>query len=162
MVDIQTVSIAIASASVVAGVVYYSLQIRNQNLQIQQQTKTRQTDLLVRLFSTIMSKDWLEAWEKVRDREILDYDDYKEKYGLVEANEVYVYLDQLGRLLQKGLIDLDLLPLETGQISIMWEKMNPILEGSRKKLNEPKVGQGFEYLYNEMKKREQKLQQSKT
>jgi len=161
MVDIQTVSIAIASASVVAGVVYYSLQIRNQNLQIRQQTKTRQTDLLVRLFSTIMSKDWLEAWEKVRDRETLDYDDYKEKYGLVEANEVYVYLDQLGRLLQKGLIDLDLLPLETGQISIMWEKLNPILEGSRKNLNEPKVGQGFEYLYNEMKKREQKLQQSK-
>ena len=161
MVDIQTVSIVIASASVVAGVIYYSLQIRHQNLQIQQQTKTRQTDLLVRLFSTIMSKDWLEAWEKVRDRETLDYDDYKEKYGLVEANEIYVYLDQLGRLLQKGLIDLDLLPLETGQISIMWEKLNPILEGSRKKFNEPKLGYGFEYLFNEIKKREQKPQQSK-
>ena len=106
-----------------------------------------------------MSKDWLEAWEKVRDRETLDYDDYKEKYGLVEANEIYVYLDQLGRLLQKGLIDLDLLPLETGQISIMWEKLNPILEGSRKKFNEPKLGYGFEYLFNEVKKREQKLQQ---
>jgi hypothetical protein len=156
MVDVQTVSIAIASASVVAGVIYYSLQIRHQNLQIQQQTKTRQTDLLVRLFSTLMSKDWVEAWEKVRDREILDYNDYKEKYGLVEVNEIYLFLDQLGRLLQKGLIDLDLLPLETGQISMMWEKLSPILEGSRKKFNEPKMGYGFEYLYNEMKKREQR------
>jgi len=156
MVDITEISAVVAAAGVLVGVIYYILEIRHQRTMRQIEIETRQTDLLVRLFSTIMSKDWLEAWEKVRDRETLDYDDYKEKYGLVEANEIYVYLDQLGRLLQKGLIDLDLLPLETGQISIMWEKMKPILEGSRKKLNEPKAGQGFEYLYNEMKKREQR------
>jgi hypothetical protein len=69
MVDIlllQTVSIAIASASVVAGVVYYALQLRHQ-------IKQRQTDLLVRLFSMTMTKDFGEAWEKVLEREILDY-----------------------------------------------------------------------------------------
>ena len=155
MLDVTEISAILAAAGVMIGVVYYILDIRHQRTMRQIEIDTRQTDLLVRLFSTIMSKDWLEAWEKVRDRETLDYDDYKEKYGLVEANEIYVYLDQLGRLLQKGLIDLDLLPLETGQISIMWEKLKPILQGSRKKFNEPKVGQGFEYLYNEMKKREQ-------
>jgi hypothetical protein len=153
--DIQTVSIAVASASVTLAAIYYIWQIRHQ-------TKTRQTDLMVRLFSTLMSKDWVEAWEKVRDRETLDYNDYKERYGFVEANEVYLFLDQLGRLLQKGLIDLDLLPLETGQIINMWEKLSPVLEGSRKKFNEPKMGCGFEYLYNELKKREQKLQKSET
>jgi hypothetical protein len=66
-----------------------------------------------------------------------------------------LFLDQLGRLLQKGLIDLDLLPLENGQIINMWDKLSPILKGGRKKFNEPKLGRGFEYLYNEMKKREQ-------
>ena len=40
VVDIQKISIMIASASVVAGVIYYSFQIRHQSLQIQQQTKT--------------------------------------------------------------------------------------------------------------------------
>lgn len=149
MVDIQTVSIAVASAGVFLAAIYYILQIRHQ-------TRMRQTDLLVRLFSTMMSKDWLEAWEKVRDRETLDYDDYKEKYGFVEVNEIYVYFDQLGRLLQKGWIDIDLLPLENGQIRITWEKIKPILEGSRKKFNEPKLGNGFEYLYNEIKKRERR------
>lgn len=49
MVDVQTISVAIASASVVAGVIYYSLQVRHQNLQIQQQNKMRQTDLVIRL-----------------------------------------------------------------------------------------------------------------
>jgi hypothetical protein len=153
VVDIQTVSIAVASASVTLAAIYYIWQIRHQN-------RMRKTDLLVRLFSTLMSKDWVEAWEKVRDRETLDYNDYKEKYGFVEVNEIYLFLDQLGRLLQKGLIDLDLLPLEAGQISNMWEKLSPMVEGSRKKFNEPKMGCGFEYLYNEVKKREQKLKAS--
>jgi hypothetical protein len=58
--------------------------------------------------------------------------------------------------LQKGLIDIDLLPLENGQIRITWEKIKPILEGSRKKFNEPKLGSGFEYLFNEVKKRGQR------
>ena len=58
MVDISTVSIVIASASVIAGVVYYALQLRHQ-------IKQRQTDLLVRLFSMLMTKDFAEAWEKV-------------------------------------------------------------------------------------------------
>jgi len=149
MVDIQTVSIAIASAGVFIAAIYYILQIRHQS-------RLRQTDLLVRLFSNMINKDWLEAWEKVRDRETLDYSEYKEKYGLVEANEVYLFYDQLGRLLQKGLIDIDSLPLETGQINIAWEKIKPIIEGGRKKFNEPKLGSGFEYLYNEVKKRGQR------
>ena len=154
MVDIQTVSIAIASASVVAGIVYYALQLRNQ-------TKIRKTDLLVRLYSTMSTKDWLEAWEKFRDREILDYDEYKEKYGLVEFNEVFLFFDQVGSLLQKGLIDIDLVPFRAGQVEITWEKMKPMIEGARKRFNEPEFGYDAEYLANEMKKRERKLQQSK-
>jgi hypothetical protein len=148
MVDVTAISAVVAAVGVLVGVAYYILDMRNQ-------TRIRKTDLLVRLFSTLMSKDWVEAWEKVRDRETLDYDDYKEKYGLVEVNEIYLFLDQLGRLLQKGLIDLDLLPLEPGQIRMMGEKLSPILKGGRKRFNEPKMGYGFEYLYNEMKKRKQ-------
>jgi hypothetical protein len=154
VVEIQTISIAIASASVTLAAIYYMWQIRHQN-------KVRQTDLLVRLFSTMINKDWLEAWEKVRDRENLDYNAYRQKYSFVEANQVYLLYDELGRLLQKGLIDIDLLPLETGQVTNAWEKLSFILEGSRKKFSEPKLGSGFEYLYNEVKKREQKIQQSK-
>ena len=74
---------------------------------------------------------------------------------------MYLFYDQLGRLLQKGLIDIDLLPLETGQIIIAWKKLKPLLEGSRKKFSEPKLGSGFEYLYDEVKKKEQQ-QASKT
>jgi hypothetical protein len=149
MVDIQTISIMLASASVIAGVVYYALQIRHQ-------TRIRKTDLLVRLYSTMTSKDWLEAWEKFSNRENLGYDDYREKYGFVEFNEVYLFFDEIGNLLQKGLINIDLLPFGTGQAKVTWEKIKPLLEVARKKFNEAKMGQGSEYLYNELKKREQR------
>ena len=101
MVNIQTVSIAIASASVVAGIVYYAFQVRHQ-------TKIRKTDLLTRLYSIMVSKDWLEAWQKVQDRKALNYDDYLREYGSVELNEVFLFLQQLGMLLKKGLIDADM------------------------------------------------------
>lgn len=150
MVDIQTVSIAIASAGVFAAAIYYILQIRHQ-------TKIRQTDLLVRLFSMTMTKDFAEAWEKVLgEREILDYRDYWRKYGFVEVDEVFWFFEQLGRLLQKRLIDIDLLPIPYGQVKVAWEKMKPLVEGARKHFNEPKLAHGFEYLYNEMKRREQR------
>ena len=154
MLDIPSISAIVAAIGVLVGVVLTVLELRHL-------VKERQSDLLVRLFSTAGSKDWLEAWMKVRDRETLDYDDYKEKYGFVEINEVFVFFELAGRLVKKRLIDIDLLPFARGQVEATWEKIKPILEGSRKRFNEPRTGYGFEYLYNEMKKREQKLQQSK-
>jgi hypothetical protein len=109
----------------------------------------------------MQGKDWLEAWQKVQSREALNYGDYLEKYGFVELNEIFVFFDQLGRLLKKGLIDIDLIPLTYGQVSLTWEKIEPVLEGSKKRYNAPKHGEYAEYLCSELKKREQKLQQSK-
>jgi hypothetical protein len=102
----------------------------------------------------------LEAWQKVQERKSLNYDDYFREYGSVELNEVYVFFQQLGMLLKKGLIDVDLIPLTYGQVSVQWERMRPVLEGGRKKWNAPKLGDEVEYLCSELKKREQKLQQS--
>jgi len=62
----------------------------------------------------------------------------------------------VGVLLHRKLIDIsmvaDLLPVE-----MTWEKIKPIVGGMRKQFNEPRFYEWFEYLYNEMKKREQKL-----
>ena len=151
MLDIPSISAIVAAAGVLLGVVLTVVELRHQ-------TRLRKTDLLVRLYSTMTSKDWLEAWEKFSNRENLDYGDYREKYGLVEFNEVYLFFDEIGSLLQKGLIDITLLPFGTGQAKVTWEKIKPLLEIARKRFNEPKMGQGSEYLYNEMKKREQQLQ----
>jgi hypothetical protein len=103
LVDIQTVSIAVASASVVAGIVYYAFQVRHQ-------TRLRQTDLVMRLYSTYDSLEFLEAWNTIFFTEEGDYDSFLGKLGGKRhvISFVCMFYDEVGVLLHKGLIDIDL------------------------------------------------------
>ena len=155
MVDVQTVSIAIASASVVAGVVYYALQIRHQ-------TRVRQTDLVVRLYSLWTGGDFLEAMLKVANLDYEDYTDFLRKYGPLSSEtpvniaffKVANYFDELGILLHKGLIDADMVSeFLMPSTLITWNKMKPAIEGFRKDTGRA-FYHWFEYFYDETKKRE--------
>jgi len=157
MVDIQTVSIAIASASVAAGVIYYALQIRHQ-------TRMRQTDLIMRLYSTWESKEFTEAALKVWNLEFKDFDDFVKRYGpWYSETEVYTafrmicnFFNGIGILLIGKLVDIEMVvKLFIVSTKTTWEKVKPLVEGGRKQTN-PLMFRYFEYLYNEMKKREQR------
>ena len=155
MVDIQTISIAIASAGVACAAIYYSLQIRHQ-------TKLRQTDFTMRPYTSWVSKEMTEPWLKVWNLEFTDYDDFKRKYGtyLSENPENAAVLSVLnsfmvmGFLLQKKLVDYEI--MSELPISMTWNKVKPIVEGVRKQSNQPAMYEEFECLYNEVKKREQR------
>jgi hypothetical protein len=69
MDDVSTISVVIASASVVAGVFYYAMMLRMQNRQ-------RQTDLLVRLapWLSITAGELQQAFVRVLNLEFKDYD----------------------------------------------------------------------------------------
>ena len=150
MVDIETISIVIASAGVIAGVIYYILEIRHES-------KIRQMDLLMRLFSTFDSNEFQEEYIKFLDLKITDYDDYVKTYGLKGLFKIFPFFEALGIMLNKKMVSLDLVEQMYSQsIQIMWEKSKPIQEGLRKKYNQPKWGEWFEYLYDEVKKREQR------
>jgi hypothetical protein len=54
-------------------------------------------------------------------------------------------------------VDIDTLVDTYGESGAMaWEKVKPLVEGFRKQSKMPKAFEWFEYLYNEMKKREQR------
>ena len=162
MVDIQTVSIAVASASVVLATIYYIWQIGHQ-------TKLRQTDLIMRLQST-----WLqslrESYETVMKMKYEDYGEYAKKYPLWKGvgtpetravAEVGTFFDGIGILLHRRLIDVEMVDeLFSVYIKDAWEKLKPGIEGLRRE-RYPTLRKWFEYLYNELKKREQKLQAKK-
>jgi len=157
MVDVQTVSIVIASASVVAGIIYYSFQVRHQ-------TKVRQTDLVMRLYSTYGSNEFREALIKVMSLQFEDYEDYVKKYGPWFSDEpahkamamVAMYFEGIGILLYRKLIDTSLAyDLFCTPSRIFWEKMKPVMLGLRREAKDLSVFCWFEYLYNELKKREQ-------
>jgi len=158
MVDIQTISIAIASAGVFAAAVYYILQIRHQ-------TRIRQTDLIMRLRSAWRSRELRESYVAVMSLKFKDYEEYAKKYPLWEGigapevravSEVCSFFDDIGILLRRELIDIGMVDeLFSFYIKVAWEKVKPLIEGRRKDLD-PTVYRWFEYLYNEMKKREKR------
>jgi hypothetical protein len=161
MVDIYEISAVVAAVGVLIGVVYYVLDMR-------QQRQERQTGLLIRIMPWLnMSSSELQAeLMKIWNLEFTDYEDFVKRYGkpYSEGPEqrafvaVVNYLDGLGILARKGLMDADLIyECWTGDIAHIWEKILPVVEGIRKEYKYP-VLLNAEYLYNEMKKKEQKLQ----
>jgi hypothetical protein len=160
MVDIQTVSIAIATTSVVIGVVYYVLQLRHQD-------RMRHLDLFMRLYSTWGSRDFLDAHRRFMTIKVEDYDSFVEKHGPVtDSSQLYTDIDQvgwffnlMGFLVKERIVNIKQVDELLGYWVLKnWETIMPLLYGWRKQYNIPESYHWFEYLYNEMKKYEQQLQ----
>jgi len=152
MVDVQTISIAVASASVTIAAIYYMWQIRHQ-------TKIRKMDFIMRMPSTFLSKEVFQATMTVRKTEFKNYDEYEEKCG-VEARQVADFGENLGFLVRKKLVDISLVA-DRYDLYGVYDSLRPWIEETRKRANNPSLYEWFEYVVKEMKKREQKLQQSK-
>ena len=159
--DIPSISAIIAAVGVLIGVVIAVVELRNL-------VKQRQTDLVTRLSRDIaVDERALEAFVDIMEAEFDDYDDFVKKYGkFISKNQVprsFMMIgnsfEQIGVLLRNKLIDASLVD-QLFPIHIMWEKMEPLVEGMRKEYHDPTFFEWFEYLYNEMKKREQKLRQA--
>ena len=152
MLDITSISAIIAAVGVLIGVVLTVLEVRNL-------VETRQTDLVIRLYSTFGSEELQDAWEKTQTREYKDFNAYRREYGLREVNEVGWFFEGVGVLLYRRLIDIGLVDdLFSSPVKRAWERLKPIAEGERNQTQRPQIWEWFEYLYNEMQKREQKLQ----
>jgi len=152
MLDIPSITGVVATIGVLVGVAFAYLEIRSL-------VRTRQTELVIGLYSTYGGKEFQEAWRELETQEYKNFKDYVKKYGESSMETVGVFFEGIGVLLHRKLIDISLVDdLFSTPIKLAWEKMKPILEGARKHFNRPQIYEWFEYLYNEMKKREQTLQ----
>jgi hypothetical protein len=158
LVDIQTVSIAIASAGVFLAAIYYIFQIRHQS-------KTRQMGLLMNLYLTWGSDDMRKAYQDsvgLEDK-YKDYNDFVKKYGIasqawIDINKILWFCNGIGFLVHEGFVNIKLVLglFQTQGVMRMWEKWKPFVEGQRKMFGLPESYAWLEYLYNEVKKREQR------
>jgi hypothetical protein len=155
VVDVQTVSIVVATASVVVGVVFAVLQLRDF-------VKTRQTDLIMRLYSRYGSEGFQKSQEKLWKRlgeEGLNFHDYVEKYGsdglVAEWVTVGTFFEGVGILLYRKLINIGLVDdLFTAPTKMAWDRMKNSIIEARKEYCQPTIFEWFEYLYSELVKRE--------
>ena len=162
MVDIQTISIAIASTGVFLAAIYYIFQIRHQD-------RMRHLDLFMRLYSTWGSEDFNRAHRRVGGIKVEDYDGFVKKYGPVASEETEIsqmwmdidrigwFFNLMGFLVKEKIVNIKLVDELLGYWVVKaWENIKPLVYGWRKQYNIPESYHWFEYLYNEMKKREQR------
>jgi hypothetical protein len=156
VVDASTVSVVIASAGVLAGVIYYVLEIRHQS-------RLRQTESVIRLspFFNMNAREMQEAITQVCAIEYENYDDYLERYsGKPESTMMMMlgnYFEGTGILVSKKLVEADIVYDFWGDIiQSSWEKIKPLIADMRKDSGDPNMFVFWEYLYDEVKKREQR------
>ncbi len=161
VLDVQTVSVIIASASVVGSAIYYLLETRHQR-------KIRLTE------SIIMLSPWLnldgkavqEAINDVRSLEYADYDDYLEKYaGKPEQTSLRMlgnYFEGIGMLVYMKLVEPDVVFNFWGDVvESVWDRNEELIHGIRKDIGTQFSFQYWEYLVKEVKKRKIELNKKK-
>lgn len=85
------------------------------------------------------------------------------KYGVADYIECSIFFEGIGVFLKKKIVDVNLVDeLFSVSLKFMYERLKPIIDSNRQRFNDPRVFEHFEYLYDEMKKREQNLQTKNT
>jgi len=171
--ELQTVSTTIgilaACVSVVIGVVNQIVSRQRTEKTEQLTLETRQAQLFMQIYNRWNTPDIQKAygtWRYLLYPQIQDVTDYQEKVlnerakGNLEpwlsGQLLGTYFEGLGMLVKKGLVDIDWVEdLFSNRIKFFWEAGAPIFEMRRQQLHDPKLYDSIEFLYNEMKKREQ-------
>jgi hypothetical protein len=100
-----------------------------------------------------------EAVSRVCSIEYKDYDDYMEKYADKPEHTMLKmlgnYFEGIGILLNRKLVDAEIVHDFWGDIiKSTWEKVRPMISDWRKDSGDVNTFKFWEYLYNQMKKRE--------
>jgi hypothetical protein len=164
LVDVQTVSIVIAASGLFIAAVNSILSNRRTEKTQQLTLETRQAQLFMQVYSRWNSRDFAKAYGRVMYvHKWEDPEDWLQKFMADKNIEAYsdhqilsTYFEGLGVLLKQGLINISLIDdLLSDRIVFFYEYTNPLRQQGREMRNNPKLYASVEYLYNEMKKREQ-------
>jgi len=151
MVDITEISAMVAAGGVLVGVVYYVLDMRNQ-------AKLRQTDMVMRLYDKFGSPEFQKWLQYAVNLDTEDFADHmrKDEEALPKLYSIGAFFEGVGVLVKRKLISMDLVDdLFSTAIKQCWERMAFVVKEARTRRKSSAVGEWFEYLYNEMQKREQ-------
>ena len=145
MLDISTVSTIIVTVSVVVGVVFTVLEIRHL-------TKTRRTDVILRIYERFGHKEIVDAIMKIGGAKFDSFEEYVKKYGLADTLQVLEIFDEVGVLLEQGLVDIDLVDALFGpSVDTAWaSNVQALINGIRKNSNRASFFKYVDYLYNRL------------
>lgn len=159
MVTVEIISIVFTGLSVSLAAFYYINTLRNAQKIQQLQLETRQAQLFTQLYGDFRSAENLRLYGKALQMTWDDFDDFEKKYGLenwekrVPFTTMALYYEEIGVLLEEGLIDVNLVIQIIGvTFRLFYEKFKPIVLEIRVRESSPTYFDKMTYLYNEIKK----------
>lgn len=158
MIDLQTLSIVLASVSVCVAALYYNFTLRYTRMNMKNTLETRQAQLFMQSYQETSAAELQTLAFEMLDWEWTDFADFNEKY--VRDPRKYggfasfmVYMNGIGILLKENYIDSELVYKmdQDGMAPMMWWfKFEPIIRGMREQINNPGLMKYFEYYVEEM------------
>lgn len=159
--DIPTISVLIASLSVIGGAVYFMLETRHQR-------RVRQTESIISFspWFNLDAKTMQEAITNVCSADYTDYEDYVSKYaGKPEQSSLKLlgnYFEGLGLLVYRKLVEVELVFDFWGDIAeSVWDENKVVIEGMRKYAGTDHTFEYWEFLVKTFKKRKIDLKRKK-
>jgi hypothetical protein len=145
VLEVSTIATVVATISVVVGVIFTVLELRHMS-------KTRQTDVIMRIYDRFGSKEMVEAMYSVGQlRSETPPNPARELGKLTGVIQIAVVFEGLGVLLQQDLIDIKMVDGLFGPtLDALWEPICPLIQWMRDSLKQPTFFSHFEYLYNRL------------
>lgn len=131
MVDIQTVSIAVASAGVLVAAVYYIIILRHN-------MKAREMEICRLAMSDYISEQALKRYAIMQNMEWKDFEDFIGKYGFSNPEKFSAWMswffayEMMGILLKNKVVRAEEVHDLGGYSAILtWEKFKDVIQASR-------------------------------
>jgi hypothetical protein len=146
-IDIPTITAVVAAVSVIVGVVFTVMEVRHM-------ARTRRTDVVMRIYERFESREMIGAMARVGASKFENLDDYRKKYGpeiLLDVEQIAVFFEGIGALLEQDLIDIRLCNSLFGpSLDSAWRFLKPVILSMRERINEPFLFSHFDYLVDEL------------
>jgi hypothetical protein len=143
-----------AAIGVCVAAVYYVMNLRVQQENMEEMTKNRRVTLTSSLMQPFMTEEGMRHFIDLVNMEWIDLDDFSRRYdsrvnpeNFAKRMSMWNLCECLGSLYKDGLIDLKTLQGGSlGEIEYMWIKFKPIIEMFRRTDFGPGAYENFEFI----------------
>jgi hypothetical protein len=154
LVDVQTVSVVIAAASVVAFVINSIITSRREEKRSQQTMDTRQAQLFMGLYDKFSSAEYAENLMLIQEWKVDSLEDFMKMLGDRDRSRIwlstFMIYESIGVLVHENLIDIRIVARYTGRYRFDWEKWGPYIKQARELRKRPRMLIEAEYLYDRL------------
>jgi hypothetical protein len=171
MVDAQTIGVLVTASSVTVAAVYYMFTLRTNQRNYKATLETRQAQLFMQLFDRWTSSEFALSYGKARyeicpklnnspeELSRFIYQNTNESFNpevFLPFHQLTLFFEGVGVLVQKGLVDIDLVErLFSDRIIWFWRMIKPRIVFSRESQG-PQLYTNLEWLSDEMIRRQGK------